>query len=143
MIKGVLFQESLYREPFWMLVACSLVNQTTWKSAEPVFEKIKATWPTPEDLERADPNALYRMVQRLGFGKLRSIRLPAMAAFYINVQPKTAEDVMKLPGCGKYAHDSWAIFVDGRRDVEPTDKELLAWLDKEKGRNGGSDGNTI
>ena len=132
MIKGVLFQESLCKEPFWMLVACSLVNQTTWRSAEPVFEKIRQTWPTPEELEKADPAVLYRMVQRLGFGKLRSVRLPAMAAYYLFVNPKKAEDVMKLPGCGKYAHDSWAIFVDGRMDVEPTDKELIAWLERKQ-----------
>lgn len=133
MIKGILFQESLYKDPFWMLVACSLVNLTTWKSAEPVFESIREKWPTPEELEKADPSVLYRMVAKLGFGKIRSTRLPALAAMYLYRSPKTAKDVLELPGCGKYASDSWAIFVEGRLDIEPTDKELIAWLEKRSG----------
>lgn len=132
MIKGVLFQEELKKDPFWMLVACSLVNLTTWKSAEPVFEKIRRDWPTPEDLEKADPNKIFKYVQKLGFGQIRKDRLPAMAAMWLFRKPETAKDVMMLPGCGKYAADSWAIFVEGRRDVSPTDKELIAWLEKEK-----------
>lgn len=130
MIKGVLFQESLCEDPFWMLVACSLVNLTTWKSAEPVFERIKSRWPTPEDLEAADPAELFKVVNKLGFGKIRSTRIPSMAALYLHHRPQNAQDVMMLPGCGKYASDSWAIFVEGRRDVSPTDKELIAWLQK-------------
>lgn len=113
-----------------MLVACSLVNMTTWRQAEPVFEEIRRRFPTPEDLEKADPALMYRLVAKLGFGKIRSTRLPALAAMYLYVNPKTAEDVMRLPGCGKYAADSWAIFVENRRDVEPTDKELIAWLER-------------
>lgn len=132
MIKGVLFQESLYKEPFWMLVACSLVNQTTWKSAEPVFHKIRARWPTVEELGAADQNQLYSLVAKLGLGKIRAQRLPTMATSYQFNPPKTAEEVMQLPGCGKYAADSWAIFVENRRDVDPTDKELIAWLAREK-----------
>ncbi|KKK75781.1 hypothetical protein LCGC14_2870280 [marine sediment metagenome] len=37
-----------------------------------------------------------------------------------------------LPGCGKYAADSWAIFMEGRLDVEPNDGKLNWYLDKER-----------
>lgn len=132
MIKGVLFQEELKEDPFWMLVACCLVNMTTWKSAEPVFEKIRSRWPTCEELGAASQEELFRMVQRLGFGKIRAQRLPTMATYYKYRKPTSALEVYQMPGCGKYASDSWAIFVEGRRDVEPTDKELIAWLEKNR-----------
>ena len=32
--------------------------------------------------------------------------------------------VLELPGVGKYAADSYRIFIDGYIDIEPTDKEL-------------------
>ena len=36
----------------------------------------------------------------------------------------TVGDVLTLPGCGRYAADSWAIFVEGRLDVSPSDGKL-------------------
>lgn len=36
--------------------------------------------------------------------------------------------MLRLSGCGRYASDSWAIFVEERRDVEPTDGKLKWYL---------------
>lgn len=124
----MLFQEYLYKEPFWMLVACCLVNQTTWTQAKPAFWAIKERWPTVEKLSKADPGELYPILQPLGLGKIRSDRLPRMAKQYIADPPSTCRDVLRLHGCGKYASDSWAIFIDKRTDVLPTDKELIKYL---------------
>ncbi len=137
MIKGVLFQESLNKDPFWMLVACVLVNRTKWMQAEPVFEKIRERWPTPFDLGGAPVIELEKLVQPLGFFKRRSVSIGSLARAYVEGPPRNAEEVMELPGCGKYASDSWAIFVDGRRDVEPTDIELKAWLARSEEIEGG------
>ena len=49
-----LFQEDLRTEPFWMLVACVLVNVTRWAQARPVLDGIRATWPTAAGLAAAD-----------------------------------------------------------------------------------------
>lgn len=133
MIKGVLFQESLFREPFWMLVACCLVNRTRWMQAEPVFEQLKKRYPTPEALGDAPVSEIEDIVKPLGLYRRRALSIVTLAREYMSdVPPENAEAVLRLPGCGKYAADSWAIFVEGRRDVEPTDVELRAWLEKEK-----------
>jgi len=66
----------------------------------------------------------------LGMWRQRSERLPKMARAYLASPPRVADDVLKLPGCGKYAHDSWAIFVDGRTDIVPTDKNLNYYMDR-------------
>ena len=39
-----------------------------------------------------------------------------------------ASRVSSYPGCGRYAADSWAIFMDGRDDVDPTDGPLAEWV---------------
>ena len=38
-------------------------------------------------------------------------------------------DIMELPGVGKYGKESWDIFVNGRKDIEPTDKKLKKYLE--------------
>jgi hypothetical protein len=37
-----------------------------------------------------------------------------------------------MPGCGKYAADSWAVFVEGRTDVEPDDGKLNWYIDRRR-----------
>lgn len=130
-----LFQVELKAEPFWMLAACMFVNLTMWTSAKPIFLKVKKRWPTPEAVSQADRDELMRMIRPLGLYGIRSTKLIAMAAHWCDEPPKTAADVMKIYGCGKYAADSWAIFVEGRLDVEPEDLKLRYYLQeaKEKG----------
>jgi len=53
-----------------------------------------------------------------------------MAKAWLQGRPTCYDDVLKFPGCGKYAADSWAIFVEGRTDVEPSDGKLNWYLDK-------------
>lgn len=127
---GFLFQERLLEEPFWMLVACSLVNRTTWDVARRAFESIRAAWPTPSELASADPAELEGPLRPLGLWRQRARRLPLLAQAWLASPPSTAADVGRLPGCGRYAADSWAIFVEGRPDVDPTDGKLNWYLDQ-------------
>lgn len=134
MIKGTLFQEALYKEPFWMLVACCLVNRTRWVQAEPVFEKLRARYPTMADLAMAPISEVEDIVQPLGLFKRRALSLVRLAQDYMgDVPPANASEVKRLPGCGQYASDSWAIFVDGDLSIRPDDIELQGYLDKVKG----------
>ena len=123
-----LFQEALKTEPFWMLVACRLVNRTTWKKAEPVLAALRETWPEPRLLAVADVYDVGDTVQTLGFRQGRAASLIDLASAWDRERPKTAEDVLVLPGCGTYASDSWAIFVEGRTDVDPVDARLREYL---------------
>lgn len=122
------FQVSLASDPFRMLVACVLVNRTRWSQAKPVFDEIFRRWPTVNDLAAARVSDLTDVVRPLGMWNARALNLVCMAMAWVYGQ----RCVMKLPGCGKYAADSYAIFVEGRRDVEPTDRVLRAWLEREE-----------
>jgi len=46
---------------------------------------------------------------------------------------KGTTDVNLLYGIGKYASDSWFIFQEGKKDVNPDDKELK-WYPEETRR---------
>jgi adenine-specific DNA glycosylase len=118
--------------PFWMLVACILVNRTQWATAKPVFDLVRFKWPSPEHLAEADLRSLKPAVKGLGLYTRRSRDLRGMARRWLDGIPRTAEDVMELPGCGKYAADSWAIFVEGRTDVHPDDGKLTWYMKRRK-----------
>ena len=123
-----LFQEDLCEQPFWMLVACSLVNLTTWDKARPVFRQLFLKYRNPEALAFEQENQLHDLLRPLGLWNRRSRTLVRMATAFISVNPKTASDVLKIPGCGKYASDSWAIFIDKDYYIEPEDGRLAWYL---------------
>ncbi len=127
--RGRLFQETLRRRPFWMLVACSLVNLTTWEQARPALREMMDRH-TIRSLAEADPSTLHGVLRPLGLWHVRSERLVKMARAWLRERPKTYNDVMRFPGCGKYAADSWAIFREHRYDVEPKDGKLNWYLDR-------------
>lgn len=114
--------------PLWMLVACCLVNLTTWRAARPVHAALRQRYRTPRRLALARPGDLEPLLRPLGLWRRRARSLVTLAAAFLERPPRSAEDVLGLPGCGRYAADSWAIFVEGRRDLEPTDHYLSAYL---------------
>lgn len=126
------FQEVLKDNSFWMLVACILVNMTNWKQAKPVLNELRDWYFDESHVALLDEEDLYEFLRPLGLWKRRSNSIINLAKAYRTKPPKTAEDVLKLPGCGKYAADSWAIFVEGRTDVEPTDKVLIHYLKRKQ-----------
>jgi len=113
-----------------MVVACCLVNRTTWEKARLVHSRLKLRFKTPTLLALAEPRDLHDMLRPLGLWRQRSRSLIKMARTWYYLQPETAEDIAKLPGCGKYAADSWAIFIQNRSDVEPNDGKLNWYLSK-------------
>ena len=132
--KGYLFQEELVRSPFWMMTACQLVNITTWDQGEPAFRWLRNNY-TIRTLAKADPSELHEIMKPLGLWRRRSLSLTKFARSWTKNRPRTYNDILKMPGCGKYAADSWAIFVDGHTDVEPRDGKLTWYVEqmKEKG----------
>jgi endonuclease III len=127
---GRLFQEDLLADPFWMIVACSLVNLTTWDQARPAFEWLRRRYVAPSVLAAARPEDLHDALRPLGLWRRRAISLVRLAQAWVRSPPKTSQDVMKLPGCGKYAADTWAIFMDGQTDLNVTDGKLWWFLDQ-------------
>lgn len=73
------------------------------------------------------------MLQPLGFATTRARRLQELARQVERrggLEDLTAEGVLDLPGCGQYAADAWAIFVEGNFAVDPLD-EVLAMRARE------------
>lgn len=115
-----------------MLVACQLVNLTTWRVARPAFEHLLGVYRDAEHLRHATETELHWPLRPLGMWRRRAKIIPAFSSAWLRAPPVTAQDVKGLPGCGKYASDSWAIFIDGRTDVEPTDGKLIWYLRRKK-----------
>jgi methyl-CpG-binding domain protein 4 len=120
------FQENLKTEPFWMVVGCILVNKVRWNPG--VYTEVRRRWPTASLLANASQEELERVVSRLGLGKVRARNLRSFSKAWCMKRPKTAGEIMTMPGCGNYAADSWAIFVEGRKDVRPLDRALQKYL---------------
>lgn len=117
-----------------MLAACSLVNLTTWEQARPALREVM--WRhTIRSLAQADPSTLEEVLRPLGLWRIRSKRLVKMARAWLRERPKTYNDVMGFPGCGRYAADSWAIFMEHRYDIEPNDGKLNWFLEARAGND--------
>ena len=128
---GLLFQQYLRDDPFWMVIACQLVNQTSWQVAKPAFWSIVARCDgRPEVLASTAPEDLHDVLRPLGLWRRQAIGLPRFAEAYLQRRPNTAQELLALPGVGKYAADSWAIFVDGRTDVQPSDGKLNWYMEQ-------------
>lgn len=125
-----LIQETLSRlsSPDWrVLVACSLMNMTTGLTMRPYMWRLFAAYPTPEALAAADVEDVRRVIAPLGLSNVRAPRLVEMSRLYLAGGWTTPMD---LPGCGKYATDSWLIFCRGEvpRIEELRDKELRRYV---------------
>lgn len=131
---GPPFQTALVKRPFWMLVGCSLVNLTNWIKAKPVFQEMfRRSAGDPTWFTEVDALELQELLKPLGLWRNRAKALPRMAVHYIETPPRDFRDVPSIPGCGKYASDSWAIFIDRTPElVRPTDRILLRYLEEMK-----------
>lgn len=118
-----LIQHNYLRQPWRMMVACALLNQTTGTAVRPVLGELFELWPTPRSMAEAEPSDLKPVIAHLGFGNRRSETLVRMA--------DDATSRLLAPnwyGVGKYAMDSWHLFVMGLVPTDVTDKELLAYM---------------
>lgn len=132
-----LFQESLKRRPFWMLVGCVMVNRTRWKQARPVHAAIMARWGSALGLSRARAEEVKSFLRPLGLSHARAINLVKLAEVWArhgggwHRRNYGRSDVKGLPGCGDYAADSWVIFVlDRWNQPGVTDKRLLEYQER-------------
>lgn len=123
-----LLQEILAHDPYRLLVGCVLLNVTTRRQADRVWPDLFCCYPTAAAMSRADPEELAALLRPLGCHRKRAETLRRLAHWVALRPPAGAEDVLRYPGCGKYASDSWAIFREGRLDVEPNDGVLVSRL---------------
>ena len=121
-----LIQEDYLEDPWKMLVCCILLNQTTNQQVRKVLSPLFEVIPNPALAWSLNPEILQEIIRSPGFSRIKSERIQRLSQKWI----QGFESVLELPGVGKYASDSWEIFINNNLDVNPTDKKLLLYLER-------------
>lgn len=123
-----IIQQEFSHNPFQMLIGCIMLNQTSNRNVRQVIYTFFERWPTPQSILSADPNDIRDHIRPLGFYNRRTQTIIRFSREYIE---KTFNRASELHGIGKYADDSYEIFIRGNLDVNPTDKILIRYLNGE------------
>ena len=110
------------------MVAVIMLNQTGRKPVKTVFPVLMQHWPSPSKFVRASEQQVKDVIWSLGMVNVRYKRLVEMTYGFVNWD---LDDATRLYGIGKYGSDSYEIFFKQNYAVEPTDKELIRYLEQE------------
>jgi endonuclease III len=120
-----LIQHDYLDDPWKMVVCCILLNQTTNQQVRKVLDPLFKLIPDPETCVRMDPSKMAEIIRPTGFYNIKSSRIQKMSRKWL----EGFNDPRELPGIGKYAMESWDIFVNKKTDFTPSDKKLKMYLD--------------
>ena len=115
-----------YLDNRWkMLICCILLNQTTNQQVRKILDPLFELIPDPESCVNADPTKIAEIIKPTGFYNIKAARIQKLSKKWI----EGFEDPRELPGVGKYAMESWEIFVNKKTDFTPSDKKLKMYLE--------------
>ena len=120
-----LIQHDYLDDPWKMLVCCILLNQTTNQQVRKVLDPLFELMPNPETCVSVDPLKISEIIKPTGFYNIKASRIQKLSQRWI----EGFSDPRDLPGVGKYAMESWDIFVNKKTDFTPSDKKLKMYLD--------------
>nr|XP_046188522.1 methyl-CpG-binding domain protein 4-like [Oncorhynchus gorbuscha] len=124
-----LVQETLFHDPWKLLIATVFLNKTSGKMAIPVLWQFFKLYPSAEETRGAEWKPLSVLLRSLGLYELRAKIIIRFSDEYLTKQWRYP---IELHGIGKYGNDSYRIFcVEEWRQVEPQDHMLNkyhAWL---------------
>jgi methyl-CpG-binding domain protein 4 len=120
-----LIQQEFQHDPWKLLIGCIMLNQTSNKNVRQVIYSFFNKWSTPQSVINADPDDIREHIRSLGFYNVRTSRIQQFSREYIEKRFIRASE---LHGIGKYADDSYEIFIKGNLNVNPTDKILIRYL---------------
>lgn len=135
-----LMQEEFRNDPWKLLVACICLNMCSAKVARPLWEKVFEIWPSwPWLLATSRESAMALLVEilrPLGFQNRRAERIVRMTEdlsyqYHELKRDRMQIEPLELYGCGKYAADSYNMFVKGILVEDVKDKELrnyVSWV---------------
>ncbi len=123
--REILIQEDYVKDPWKMMVCCILLNQTNNKQVRPILSSVFELIPDPISASGVDVKVLAEIIKTTGFQNVKAARIKSLSQNWTH----GFSDVTELPGIGRYGKDSWEIFINGRRDISPTDKKLIKYLD--------------
>ncbi|CAJ0941482.1 unnamed protein product [Ranitomeya imitator] len=110
-----LVQETLFHDPWKLLVATIFLNKTSGKMAVPVLWRFLEKYPTPDVARAADWKEMSELLQPLGLYELRAKTIVRFSDEFLT---KKWRYPIELHGIGKYGNDSYRIFcVNEWREV--------------------------
>lgn len=119
--------QEIYRPDEWKIfVCCIFLNQTTRLQVDRVRNEFFSRWPNAKAASLADPNEIKHVIQSLGLSNKRSISIIKMS---VDFMEKDWKEPTELYGLGKYAQDSYDIFIRGKNIRNPADKFLKKYMD--------------
>ncbi|OWF54242.1 uncharacterized protein LOC110445386 [Mizuhopecten yessoensis] len=117
-----LIQESLYHDPWKLLIGTIFLNRTTGKAAIPLLWKFFNKWPNPDAARKADAAAIAKLLTPLGLHEKRAKIIIRFSDEYLTKDWSYPEE---LHGIGKYGNDSYRMFcVNEWKRVDPKDHKL-------------------
>lgn len=116
------------RDPYRVLTAEMLLQQTDADSVLPVYEELILRYPTPAELANADKPELEALIAPLGL-RYRAERLQASAAALAAGVPPEEKALMKLKGVGRYIARAVLCFAYGAQ-VGILDSNVIRLLDR-------------
>ncbi|XP_064309459.1 methyl-CpG-binding domain protein 4 isoform X3 [Phalacrocorax carbo] len=117
-----LVQETLFHDPWKLLIATIFLNKTSGKMAIPVLWEFLKKYPSPEIARTADWKEMSELLKPLGLYELRAKTIIKFSDEYLSKQWKYP---IELHGIGKYGNDSYRIFcVNEWKEVQPQDHKL-------------------
>ncbi|KAK9406105.1 methyl-CpG-binding domain protein 4 [Crotalus adamanteus] len=124
-----LVQETLFHDPWKLLIATIFLNKTSGKMAFPVLWEFFKKYPSPKVARLANWKEMSELLKPLGLYELRAKTIVKFSDEYLVKQWKYP---IELHGIGKYGNDSYRIFcVNEWKEVQPQDHKLNiyhSWL---------------
>jgi methyl-CpG-binding domain protein 4 len=129
-----LLQEQLRGDPWKLLVACIMLNRTHNRQVKEIIWKFFERWPDWQTVVGAGKEEFQKetkpMIKSLGFMNRRADSLWNMTEDYWMFRPDLfRHHIDKISGVGKYARDSFNMFVNGYLVEGATDKKLQLYVD--------------
>ncbi|XP_070789695.1 methyl-CpG-binding domain protein 4 [Pituophis catenifer annectens] len=124
-----LVQETLFHDPWKLLIATIFLNKTSGKMAIPVLWEFFKKYPSPNVARTTNWKEMSELLKPLGLYELRAKTIVKFSDEYLVKQWKYP---IELHGIGKYGNDSYRIFcVNEWKEVQPQDHKLNiyhSWL---------------
>jgi A/G-specific adenine glycosylase len=103
------------RDPFHVLVAEVLLQRSRGKTVAAVYEEFFRRWPDPALLGRARIDSIRSVIRPLGLtGRAATLRALAREIDARGGVPRTLEELMSLPGVGRYAASATLAVAFGK-----------------------------
>lgn len=125
-----LLQERYPLEPWPVLSVTLMLKVTSGEQVRPVADEFIDRFPVPGSFCcRAEVQEVRDLLRPLGLHRQREGELRALAWYLMDEPQPTREQVLDLPGCGRYVADAYSLLVLDEA-VEPDDYALKLYVER-------------